>query len=232
MKVVVIGANGPTGRLVVQRALAAGHQVRAVTRHPESFKLIGGDLDVHRADITDQAQADQALAGHDTVLSSLGQAYTWRRVTVFSTGTGNIVRAMQSGGVRRMACVSSTLTDPATRYHDTGGGIVFEKMIKRLLATSIGRTSYDDMQRMELLVAASGLDWTVVRAGGLFEADQVSQYRTAEAVINAGATSRIDLADLLVRQIEETKWSRKIVALATVVEAPSMWRIVRDEALR
>ena len=92
MKVVVIGANGPTGKLVVQRALAAGHQVRAVTRHPESFEPTGELLDIHRADITDQDQADKAVAGHDVVVSSLGQTYSWRRVTLFSTGTGNVVR--------------------------------------------------------------------------------------------------------------------------------------------
>ena len=232
MKVVVIGANGPTGKLVVQRALAAGHQVRAVTRHPQSFELTGELLDIHRADITDQDQADEAVEGHDAVLSSLGQTYSWRQVTLFSTGTGNVVRAMQRAGVPRLACVSSTLTDPASRYHDTGGGAIFEKVIKRLLATSIGRTSYDDMRKMELLVAASGLDWTIVRAGGLFEAEKVSEYRTAEQVVNAGATSRIDLADLLVRQVQESKWSRKVVAVATVTGAPPMLRIVRNQALR
>ena len=139
---------------------------------------------------------------------------------------------MQRDGVRRLACVSSTLTDPATRYHDTGEGIIFEKVIKRLLAMSIGRASYEDLRKMELLVAASGLDWTVVRAGGLFEAEKVSDYRTAENVLNAGATSRIDLADLLVRQVEETEWIRKVVAVATVTGAPPMLRIVRDQALR
>ena len=232
MKIVVIGANGPTGKLVVQRALAAGHRVRAVTRHPQSLELTDRLLDIHQADVTDQDQADKAVDGYDAVLSSLGQIYSWRRVTVFSTGTGNVVRAMQRAGVRRLACVSSTLTDPASRYHNTGGGLLFEKVVKRLLATSIGRTSYDDMRQMELLVAASGLDWTIIRAGGLFEAKEVSDYRTAKDVVNAAATSRIDLADLLVRQIEETNWNRKIVALATVAGAPSIWRIVKDQALR
>lgn len=34
MRVVVFGANGPTGRELVNQAPAAGHEVTAVTRHP------------------------------------------------------------------------------------------------------------------------------------------------------------------------------------------------------
>ncbi|MCS5720006.1 SDR family oxidoreductase [Herbiconiux sp. CPCC 205763] len=41
----------------------------------------------------------------------------------------------------------------------------------------MGRTTYTDMRRMEALVAASGLDVTIVRPSGLFDADAVSDYR-------------------------------------------------------
>ncbi|MFI1828302.1 NAD(P)H-binding protein [Streptomyces sp. NPDC020412] len=37
MKLVIFGANGPTGRLATQQALAEGHSVTAVTRRPEAL---------------------------------------------------------------------------------------------------------------------------------------------------------------------------------------------------
>lgn len=232
MNIVVLGANGPTGKIIVQAALNAGHQVRAVTRHPAGFAVTHERLRVLRADVSDQGQATAAVAGQDAVLSSLGTTYSWRRVTVFSKGTGNLVRAMREAGVRRLACVSSTLADPETRYHDTGAGPVFEKVVKPLLATTIGRTSYDDMQRMEALVAASGLDWTVVRAGGLFASDTVTDYRVQESVIGVGSTSRADLADFLLRQAGSPEWVGRIAAIGTVTGAPSIWQIFRREAFQ
>ncbi|HAM26149.1 MAG TPA: NAD-dependent epimerase, partial [Microbacteriaceae bacterium] len=39
MKIVIFGANGPTGRLVTAQALAAGHSVTAFTRHPAQFLI-------------------------------------------------------------------------------------------------------------------------------------------------------------------------------------------------
>lgn len=39
MNIAVFGANGATGRLLVQQALDAGHDVAAVTRRPSAFPL-------------------------------------------------------------------------------------------------------------------------------------------------------------------------------------------------
>nr|WP_261570319.1 NAD(P)H-binding protein [Frankia gtarii] len=47
------GANGPTGRLVVQQALEAGHEIVAVTRRPAEFPLAGERLTVIGADVAD-----------------------------------------------------------------------------------------------------------------------------------------------------------------------------------
>ena len=38
-KLVVFGASGPMGRLVVQQALQKGHLVSAVVRSPERFDI-------------------------------------------------------------------------------------------------------------------------------------------------------------------------------------------------
>ena len=40
MRIVIFGANGPTGRILTKQALDVGHTVVAVTRHPEAFPLV------------------------------------------------------------------------------------------------------------------------------------------------------------------------------------------------
>ena len=46
MRIVLFGANGLTGRLATEMALARGHSVTAVTRRPESFPISGARLRV------------------------------------------------------------------------------------------------------------------------------------------------------------------------------------------
>src|SRR5713226_6450738 len=212
MKIVVFGANGPTGQLLTKQALAEGHTVTAVTRHPETFPLRRERLQVMRGDAFDLSSVEQAVAGQDAVLSTLGAPYSGKTITVYSQGTAHIVQAMNHYGVRRLVCVSSSATDSLTRFHDTGGGFIFEKILKPIIINSIGRTMYADMQRMETLVMNSHLDWTIVRPSGLFETPAVTDYQVAEAFISGRYTSRADLADCMLQQLTNDQYLHKAVA--------------------
>src|SRR4051794_8055807 len=72
MRIVVFGANGPTGRLLTARSVAAGHETVAVTRHPDTFPLQDDRLTVLPGDVLDADQVDLAVEGADAVLSALG----------------------------------------------------------------------------------------------------------------------------------------------------------------
>jgi putative NADH-flavin reductase len=85
----VFGANGPTGRQVVQQALASDHRVIAVTRKPNDFPFSSPRLDVVVADVTDRDGVDQALAGADAVISTYGVPYGRAKITVYSQGITN-----------------------------------------------------------------------------------------------------------------------------------------------
>jgi putative NADH-flavin reductase len=230
MKLVVFGANGPTGRLLTKQALDEGHSVTAVTRHPETFPIQHEHLKVMRGDVHDLASVEQAVAGQDAVLSTLGAPYSNKPITVYSAGVANIIQAMHRYGVRRLVCVSSSATDPKTRFHDTGGGFVFEKIMKPLVINVFGKSLYDDMQRMETMVMDSDIDWVIIRPSGLFETPTVTNYQTAETFLSARFTSRTDLADCMLRQAISDRNVRKVVAVGTVSVQPSMVKLLAKEA--
>jgi putative NADH-flavin reductase len=229
--VAVFGANGPTGRLLTAQALSHGHTVTVVTRRPDEFPLRHEHLVVVAGDVLDQQTAQCAVDGTAAVLSTLGVPFGRKPISIYSAGTAAIIKAMQHAGVNRFACVSSSATDPTQRHRDTGGGLLFEKALKPVITNTLGRTLYADMQRMETLVSASDLDWTIIRPSGLFETAAVTDYRTAESFIAGRDTSRADLADLLLRQLTETDYLRKAVAVATFAEQPTVWQLIRSEAI-
>jgi len=230
MNLVLFGANGGTGRLVARQALDAGHTVTAVTRHPETFPVDHENLRVLAGDVYDQPLVERAVGGADAVISTLGVPYSRKPITIYSQGTGAIVRAMQAQGVRRLLCVSSSATDPASRFHDTGGGFFFEKVLKPIITTTIGRETYADMLRMEVLVTASGLDWTIARPSGLFETETVTDFEAAEGLLPRRYTWRADLAAALLAAAGDERWVRKTMAVATVDPQPRVLDLIRQEA--
>ncbi len=231
MNIAIFGANGPTGREATAQALAEGHTVTAITRHPESFPLRGERLRVLRGDIYDLASVEQAVAGQDAVLSALGVPYSRKPITVYSQGIEHIMQAMRRYGVRRLICVSSSATDPQARFQDTHGGFVFEKVLKPLIL-GMGKTLYADMWQMETDLRNSDLDWTIVRPSGLFETPTVTNYRVAESFVDGRFTSRADLANCMLRQLTDDRFVRKAVAVATVSAQPKMLDLILREGFK
>jgi nucleoside-diphosphate-sugar epimerase len=166
------------------------------------------------------------------VLSTLGVPYGRKPISLYSVGVGNIVDAMHRHGVNRLVCVSSSATDPRERFRDTGGGFFFEKILKPALTLTLGRQLYADMLRMETRLRASDLDWTVVRPSGLFATAQVTDYRVAEDFIAGRFTSRADLADCILRQLDDSLFVRKVIAVATFASQPTVLQLIRQEALQ
>ena len=203
----------------------------AVTRHPQTFPLRHERLQVMRGDVFDLSSVEQAVAGQDAVLSTLGVPYSRKTITLYSQGTAHIVQAMNHYGVRRLVCVSSSATDPLTRFHDTQGGFIFEKILKPFFTLVIGRTLYADMKRMETLVMNSHLDWTIVRPSGLFETPAVTDYQVAEAYISGRYTSRADLADCMLQQLTNDQYVHKAVAVATFSVQPNLLKFLWREGI-
>lgn len=229
MNIAVFGANGPTGQLVTKQALAEGHRVTAVTRHPEAFPLRHDHLQVLRGDVFDLAAVERAVAGQDAVLSTLGVPFSRQPITVYSQGIAHIVQAMHQYGVRRLVCVSSSA---AGTNHDTGAGLIFDKVLQPIVMSTIGKTTYADMKQMETLVTQSGLDWTIVRPSGLFETPAVTDYQVAEDHIRRQFTSRADLADCMLKQLTTDRYSRKVIAVATFSAQPTLLQFFGGEAFK
>ena len=218
MDLAVFGANGPTGRQVVQQALAAGHHVTAVTRKPDGYPLDSPRLDVVAADVTDPDGVERALSGSQAVISTFGVPYSRHRITVYSQGIANIARAMATHRIERLVCVSSTTL---AKEEAPGETLFWRKVVIPLLRNVLGRTLYDDMERMEEIVRNSGLDWTIVRPAGLFNAaEPTDDYEVAPRHLLGRFTSRADLAHALIGEATEPQHSRSIVEVITRSVAP------------
>jgi uncharacterized protein YbjT (DUF2867 family) len=76
MNLVVLGATGRTGRLVVEQALAAGHTVTALVRSPEKLPTGSPNLRVVTGEATDALAVSRALEGQSQLLRRSSQLPT------------------------------------------------------------------------------------------------------------------------------------------------------------
>ncbi|UZN59878.1 NAD-dependent epimerase [Streptomyces albus subsp. chlorinus] len=231
----MFGANSSTGRHLTEQALGAGHTVTAVVRRPEAFPLSGPQLRVHAADVFDKAAVEEAVAGSEAVISILGVPYQRKPVTVLSRGITHITDAMAAHGVKRLVAVTSRLL-AVHAPRSEGEKPLYERFVYRRLLypflTTLGRTLYDDMLRMEHIVRATELDWTLVRPSALYNTDVVSDYHFGPPESPGLYTSRIDLAHSLLHEVTENSHVRSVVSVFTTEGVPTFGDVLKKEVMR
>lgn len=72
MNLLIFGATGGTGRVLVEQALAQGHIVTAFARNPAKVRTTHQNLRIVKGDILKYDSVEMALGGQDAVLSTLG----------------------------------------------------------------------------------------------------------------------------------------------------------------
>ena len=72
------------------------------------------------------------------------------------------------------------------------------------------RTIYEDKNRQEQLVKASGLDWTIVRPAVLTDGSRTGKYRvlTDLSGVTAGKIARADVADFILDELKTNRFLR------------------------
>ncbi|WP_298908231.1 NAD(P)-dependent oxidoreductase [uncultured Nostoc sp.] len=200
MRILVIGATGPTGQQIVEQGLAQGHEVTALVRNPDKFEMQHNSLQIVKGDILDPASLD-AVQQQDAVISSLGtKKISLESVTLLSEGTKKLLQAMERHSVKRLICITG-LGAGDSKGH---GGLLYDKLILPLILKRI----YDDKDRQEAEIRQSNLDWVIVRPGILTNDPAKGNYRVLTDLtgVTAGKISRADVAAFVLQQLTSDRY--------------------------
>lgn len=203
MKVLVLGATGATGRLIVKEAKFHGHAVVALVRNRAAARDLGNATLVE-GDAQQEGALVRALDGCSAVISSLGTPIsTFRKVTLLSTATSMLVGAMMAQHIRRFVCITGVGAGDS-RGH---GGFLYDNLMRPFLLRSV----YEDKNRQEDIVRASPLDWVLVRPGILNDKPATGnvQAHTDLSNVHGGAIARADVAKFVVEQVTSDRWLRQ-----------------------
>jgi len=210
--VLIIGASRGIGLETVKVALQAGHSVRALARSAGRILIGRPTLEKITDDALEMPTVKRALTGVDVVIQSLGISagpeIILKPTQFFSTATRMLVAAMEEAQVKRLICVTGF---GAGDSRDRGGflySVAFHLLMGRV---------YDDKDAQERIVRRSKLDWVIVRPVILTNGPKTSAYR---ALVDPRDwtcvfVSRADVADFLVKQIDDNTFLHKTPVLTS-----------------
>jgi uncharacterized protein YbjT (DUF2867 family) len=208
MKVVVFGASGKTGSLLVQQALNTGHEITAYVRTPESIKHRHPKLRVIEGKLNEMDKLKEAITGADACISLLGGGSALKRSKEFVEGINNIVTTMEQEEVPRFIYMSSI-----------GAGdsrLILSTFIRFLIVNIMLRIPLADHNANEKHIKASKLSWTIVRPAALTNGFITGnlKYGTKAVHMKGNRTiSRGNVATFLLKQLSLKMYIKKAVWL-------------------
>jgi uncharacterized protein YbjT (DUF2867 family) len=200
LRVIVIGGSGRTGKLVVEKLLAAEHVAVGTIRNSKHMaELVKLGAEVALIDLDKSAFDDivYAMKGADAVVFAAGSA-AGESSELDRKGTLRTVRAAEKAGVKRYLSISSigASTGLSTRSMD-------DEM----------KDYYRQKRAAGKHITASSLDWTILEPGELTDGGGTGKVLLSQEAINEESIPREDVAAVVLALLEEPKTIGKVFQL-------------------
>jgi putative NADH-flavin reductase len=211
MKIAVIGASGQIGAFIRDEALARGHQVTAIVRHPEKVTVRNPHLTVVKADIL-RGNVDGLVKGHEAVISAYNPG--WTNPNIYNEqieGYKKIISGVKKSGIKRLLVVGGAGTlevAPGVRVLDTAS---FPEQVKKgVLATA---------ETLSMLREEKKLEWTFLSPpSSIAPGERTGHYRLGKDQLlkSKEGESKISTQDYAVAMLDELENPKHIRERFTV----------------
>jgi len=170
VKILILGATGRTGRLVLEIALARGYQVNCLVRDPEKLSISSDLIAIFEGNPANSHDLKLAIEGCDAVISVLNISrnsdFPWARLRTPATFLSEVMSQLVQ--IATKLKVNRIVVCSAWGVGTTGNDIPI--WFKWLINNSNIGVAYQDHEKQEAIVRQSQLMWTIVRPVGLTNA--------------------------------------------------------------
>lgn len=207
MKALVVGATGETGRRIVQELIRREIPVRAFVRDLEQARaILPPGVETVVGDVLTLASLPPALEGCSAVICATGAKPSLDPTSPFRVdliGTQNLVNAAKAKSIQHFVLVSSLCV--SRLFHPLN-------LFWLILVWK---------QQAEAYLQRSGLKYTIVRPGGLKNADDDRgiEMQAADTLFE-GSIPRAKVAQVCVEALFQPAAENKIVEVVAQAEQP------------
>ena len=221
MKVLVLGASGATGKLVLQQLVKRNIQVRIVARESailpskisddKSIEIIKGNINDFEI-----GKIEDILKDCDSVICCLGHNLSFKGIfgpprKLVSNTVSKIIEAMKSLNLNSKFILMSTTAYTNRKIEEVDD---FKEKIVFLLLEVLLPPHKDNMlaayELVNKLSSKTSIEWVAVRPDSLFDEENVSKYeihnnKIRSAIFNPGKTSRINVSHFMAELVTNDK---------------------------
>lgn len=167
MKILILGATGRTGKLILAEALHQGFEINCLVREPDNIKKKHNNLKLYQGSPERISELAKAMQGCKGVISALNISrktdFPWSKLRTppkfLSEVMKHVISLSKKNQIERLVVCS------AWGVAETEEEIPF--WFRWIIKNSNIGVAYKDHERQEKIIKSSDLKWTIVRPTGL-----------------------------------------------------------------
>lgn len=206
MKVLVAGATGATGSLIVKTLVEKNIAVRAMVRDlPKAKEMLPEGVELVVADLRKKETLEAAIADCEYVISAAAARPGWNIAAFYQVdyvGTKNLMDIAEAKGVQQFILVTSLCVSKFFHPLNLFGLVLFWK------------------KQAEDYLIGSTLNYTIVRPGGLNSEAIAPVVLSGADTLFEGRIPRQLVAEICVAAVGETATYKQIIEAVTDADAP------------
>jgi uncharacterized protein YbjT (DUF2867 family) len=208
MRLLVFGATGGTGRHLIGFAQAHGIAVHACGRDPQRLASLAAADGWSAADLSDAVEVERVVraVAPDAIVPTIGGRLPDGRL-VDEVGNIAISHAARAAGVRRVIQISSLSCGDSLPYAS-------ERIVAAIGPVLDAKTRAEDQLR------SLDLDWTIIRPGGLTDAEPTGEGALYNDPRVHGRISRADLAVLVLKSLSSPATIHRVLSAVDRASLP------------
>lgn len=202
MRVVVVGAGGRTGRLIVEKLVSAGHTPVATIRSPHHMAALvslGAETVMLDLELSTGPDFQAQFKGADAIVFAAGSA-SGESSALDRTGLIKTARAAETAGVKRYLNIASIGASTGNKL-PTGWN------------NAEAKDYYKQKRAANKYLRDTGLDWIIVEPGGLTDGKPTGKVTIAEHDVDGSLIPRADVAAVIVALLESKKSNKRTFQL-------------------
>ena len=211
MKIAILGSTGFLGKVLLEKALDAGYQVRTLVRNPDKLGEFKDRVEFIQGNVFQANDIEETVLGTEAVLSTVGPPQrNPGDPAKYEQAMKDLVAAMDNHKIKRLIHVGGSVHRGGEDENWTVG-----RRLLRLMLVLVWKPGLVAKQLEWEVLKGSNLDWTLVRPPHIIKGKAFGKVSADEKNLSRTNVNVEDLADFILAQIDSKNWIRKAPLVAT-----------------
>jgi putative NADH-flavin reductase len=212
MKIAILGSTGFVGKVLLEKALEEGYQVKTLVRDPEKLGNYQQQVKFVSGSASQSDQLEKTVVGTEAVLSTLPPIGDTNEPLKCAKAMENLVEILERNTIKRLIHIGGAVHGGGVNENWTLG-----RQILKVYLSIVCKPVLVTKQLEWEVLRKSNLDWTLVRPPRVINEKRQGHLVADEKNLASVQVNVEDLAEFMLEQVNSKHWIAKAPLVATSV---------------